>query len=528
MRVDFGAGAKWAVLFVAILASVFTTVILNDQANKNNASIVEGTINIDNGDSKIDWNRFTSYDIDLSDTLNITSSGVYHLTGSLTDQNIIVNVVDGKVKLILDDVTIKNSKGPAIVCYAADDLVIELVGKNVLEDGETYDSSYDEDVSGVIYSKDDLTLQGDGTLNLVANHLDGIVGKDDLKFNSGTYNIVASDDGIRGKDSVYIVDGDFTINANGDAIKSTNETSVGKGFILIEGGSFDLTTKAKGLKAINSILVYDGDFNITSIDDAVHTNNYIGIMGGDFTISSSDDGMHADKELFIDNGIINIKKSHEGLESQAITINGGEISIISNDDGINAGGGADSSANNRQGAGMFDANIDCILSINGGDIYINASGDGADSNGYLYFSGGTTVIDGPTNNGNGALDAGVDIVQTGGTVIAIGASGMAEAISSSSSIYNVSIYLTSTEPASTKIKIKDSAGETIASHVSAKTFNHIAIGTPDFKLGETYTIYLNDEVYDTFTISSITTTVGSGIENAGNAPMNGPPPQNRL
>lgn len=522
MKVDLGLSKKLTLILVAVLVGVLTTtIILNNQTSQSDLATVTGTIETDNGDLKINWNRFESYDIELSSTLTITKSGVYRLTGSLTDQNIIVNVVDGKVKLILDNVTISNSTGPAIACYAADDLVIELVGENELSDGKTYASSYDEDVTGAIYSKADLTFQGDGTLNLTANYQDGIVGKDDVKFNGGTYNITAADDGIRGKDSVYVVDGDFTINAKGDSIKSTNETTVGKGFVLIEKGSFNLTASAKGVKAINSILIYDGDFTINSTDDAIHTNNYIGIMGGDFVISSGDDGIHADKKLILEDGAINIKKSYEGLEAQAITISGGDISIVASDDGLNAGGGADASATNRQGAGMFDVDTDCVLTISGGKIYVNASGDGVDSNGYLYFNGGTVTVDGPTNNGNGALDAGAGIVMNGGTVIAVGASGMAETLGSSSSVYNASIYFSSTLSAGTKVEIKNASGETIISHTSAKTFNHMAVGTTAFKQGETYTVYVNGSSYTTFTISSVTTTVGNGSGNFNNGASGG-------
>ena len=513
-KLELNLDAKWLLIGVVLVISVIVTMVANTNHNKQDAtSVVEGTIDVDDGDLKINWNRFTYHDIELSDNLTIASSGVYHLTGSLTDKNIVINTIDGKVKLILDNVTIKNSNGPAIACHAADDLVIELVGENVLEDGETYATNYDEDVKGAIYSKDDLTLQGDGTLRLTANYADGIVGKDDVKFNSGTYKITAADDGIRGKDSVYIVGGDFEITAKGDAIKSTNETTVGKGFVLIKDGTLNLTATAKGIKAINSILIYGGDFTINSTDDAIHTNNYIGITDGKIVISAGDDGIHADKKLIIENGSIDIKKSYEGLEAKAITINGGDISIISSDDGLNAGGGSDGSANNRPGAGAFDSDTECIIAINGGNIYVNASGDGIDSNGHIYFNGGTVSVDGPTNNGNGALDGGVSITQNGGTVVAVGASGMAETLGQDSGIYNASIYFSSTLAAGTEIKIKNAGGTTIVRHTSAKTFNHMSVGTPEFKSGETYTIYVNGTEYDTFTISSTVTTVGSGANN---------------
>ncbi len=455
----------------ALGAITAAAIVINNCLGYENTDVASN-LNIDNGDLKIDWSKYSNYNVELSDSYTITAPGTYHLTGEITDGLIIVNASNAKVRLVLDSVTIKNSSGPAIACYAADDLVIELVGDNYLEDSAKYASSYDEDVKGAVYSKDDLTFQGDGSLTLVANYQDGIVGKDDLKFNSGTYNITAADDGIRGKDSVCIVAGDFNITAKGDGIKSTNETDAGKGFVLIENGNI--------------------------------------------TIASGDDGIHAEQTLAIYDGSINVTKSYEGLEAPNIVINGGDIKVVASDDGINAGSSNSSTTSNtatRPGAGMMDGDTNCIITINGGNIYVNASGDGVDSNGYLYFNGGTVIIDGPTTNGNGALDSGISITQTGGTVIAIGSSGMAETLGQNSSVNSVSIYLSTTQAAGTKIEIKNSAGETVLSHTSAKTFSNITAGTANFKSGETYTLYLNDTEYTTFTISGTITTVGNSRQN---------------
>lgn len=512
----------WYFIFGLVLVAVLVLAVILNENYSSDTSIVEGNIAVDNGDLKINWERYSSYEVELKESLVITNSGTYHLTGSLNNGNVIINVRDGYVKLILDNVTIKSANGPAISCLEADDLVIELVGKNDLEDSSKY-TDLDEDISGAIYSKADLTFEGSGILNLVANYQDGIVSKDDLKFNSGTYIISAVDDGIRGKDSVCIIDGNFKVETKADAIKSTNETTNGKGFILIENGSFELKASAKGIKAVNNIIIRDGGFKITSTDDGIHSNNYIGLYGGKIEISSGDDGIHADKKIIIDSSVVDIKKSYEGIEAQAITINSGEVSIVANDDGMNAGGGADASSNNRPGANPFDADVNCVLTINGGKIYINAAGDGIDSNGYLYINGGDVVVDGPTNSGNGALDSGAGIFMTGGTVVAVGASGMAETLGTSSSVYNASIYFSSTQIAGTVVTIKDADNKTIISHASKKTFNHMSVGTEAFVPGQTYTIYIDGVKYQSFTISSITTTIGNNNsnQNMGPGPMNG-------
>lgn len=507
---------KWVVFSVVVLVVLAIAVMVNIDHIDNSANTVANTIGIDNGDASIDWNRYPTSNITLSDSLEITKSGTYHLTGSLLDGLITIKAGDeGVVRLILDNVSIYNSNGPAIACISGDDLVIELIGENEISDGSSYSAEYDEDITGAIYSKADLSFTGGGSLNLTANYQDGIVSKDDLKFNSGTYIIESNDDGIRGKDSVYIVNGNFTINATADAIKSTNETDLGKGFVKIENGNFNLTAGAKGIKAVNSIMISGGNYSLNTLDDSIHSNNYIGISGGEININAGDDAVHADRELLIDDGSITISKAYEGLESQAITINGGNMHLQTTDDGINAGGGADNSANNRPGANPFNTDENCVLNINGGDIYINAAGDGLDSNGWLYINGGTTIVDGPTNNGNGALDAGMGIIMNNGEVIAVGSSGMAESLGENSSIYNISVFLSSTQASKTNIAIKDSKGETIIEHTSAKAFSHIAFGSSQLRLGEKYSLYLDDELEEEFTITGITTVIGQTTNQPG-------------
>lgn len=506
---------RLVLLVVFFIAVAVAAVAINLSRTKDDSSKITSALDIDNGDLKINWDRYQTVDIALTDTLNITESGTYHLTGILEDGKVNIDTGVGEVRLILDNVTIKNSNGPAIYCASAEDLVIELVGENYLEDGSTFSTEYDEDVDGVIYSKADLTFNGDGELNIKSNHQDAIVGKDDIKFDGGVYDISASDDAIRGKDSVYIVNGEFTINSVADAIKATNETDQGKGFILIENGDLDITSGAKGVKATKDILVYDGDLLINSYDDAIHSNNYVGIVDGQIEINSGDDGIHADRELIIDGGSINLTKSYEGLEAQAITINGGNINVVATDDGINAGGGSDSSSTNRIGANDFSVDEDCIITINDGNIYVNSGGDGIDSNGYLYFIGGKVAVDGPTNNGNGALDATGGIYFNGGEVVAIGASGMAEDLGQQSNLPSISLYFDSLQSAGANIVIKNSNDETILEHTSAKTFNHLAAGSSYFVIGETYTIYIDGVEYQDFTLSSIVTTLGNSARNFG-------------
>lgn len=215
---------KQQILIGALSAAVLLGLIIiwvivaasNDETEDNTVEKLYTSVQLDNGDAKIDWSKYTTYTVELSGNLEITQPGVYELSGTIADGNISIDTTDC-VKLVLNGVNVKNSTGPAVLVKNAEDVVISTTfdTMNYLEDGANYSGGSEEEI-GVIFSHDDLTLEGGGTLVVAANNEDAIVSKDDLKFNGGTYQITATDDGIRGKDSVYIVDGTFTIEAGGD------------------------------------------------------------------------------------------------------------------------------------------------------------------------------------------------------------------------------------------------------------------------------------------------------------------------
>ena len=535
----------------------------SNKPSNSTADSIDMNINTDDGDEKIDWSNYQDKDYELTKSITITDEGVYNLTGAISDGLIRVNT-EGNVKLVLNNVSITNPNGPAIYIENASDVIVELAesSNNYLEDGSSY-SGYEIDVIGTIFSHDDITFQGNGTLEVVSNNEDAIVSKDDLKIVNGTYIITSKDDGIRGKDSVYIQNGTFNINSTGDGIKSTNDTETDKGYILIENGTFkinstldgidsqtklliqngifDITTgggsnnssssdnwgrwgnsnssnseSAKGIKTGDNLVIENGTFNFNTSDDAIHCNNYVGIISGTLNITSGDDGIHADTELIIDGGRINITKSYEGLEASKITINNGNINVVASDDGINVAGGNDSSAMGRPGENNYSNSTDNVLTINNGNISVNSIGDGIDVNGSAYITGGNVVVYGTTNSGNGALDYDRTFEVNGGTLIAGGSSGMLQSCSSSSSIYNLTIVFNSTYGSGDVVTIVDSSNNKVVSYESNKSYSSLIVASPKLQKGSKYIIKVNDEEYQTFTISNITTTIGNYNGMGGN------------
>ena len=426
-------------------------------------------------ESSVNWSSYAEKAIKLSDSLKITSPGIYRLSGAIENGQIEVST-SGEVKLILDGVSITNNSGPAILVSDADLVIVETAdgSNNVLADGSTYSTS-DEDICATLFSKDDLVLQGSGTLIVTGNYEDGIVSKDDLKVTSGTYEINAKDDGLRGRDSIYITGGTLSITSGGDAIKSNNDEETDKGYILIDDGALIL--------------------------------------------SAGDDGIHAESSLTVNGGTITVKKSYEGLEGAKITVNGGDISVVASDDGLNAAGGNDGSSPNMsryQSRGSASSNYAIV--INGGNIYVNSAGDGIDSNGSLTVNGGTVVVDGPASGANGALDAEGAVTYNGGTIIAVGTNSMAVAPDNSSNKNSISIFFSENYPAGTKLTVKDNSGSVILEHSSAKSFQHASLSSESFSENSTYIIYINDAEYATVTLSGTTTQLSSGGMMPSGAP----------
>lgn len=267
------------------------------------------------------------------------------------------------------------------------------------------------------------------------------------------------------------------------AVQTTSEAVVSSGD---SSGPVTTVGSAKGLKAGTAMIIDGGVFKIDSADDSLHSNGIIEIRQGEIRIASGDDGIHADSQILIQGGIITIEKSYEGIESAKVILQGGEVVVNATDDGVNTSGGADgSSVGGRAGQNGFDSDDGSFLRIECGYLAVNAMGDGIDVNGSMEMTGGTVVIQGPTNTANGAIDYNGDFEMTGGWIIATGSSGMVQGPGASSTTLAAQLYLTPQE-AGTLIHIESESGMNIATFKSSKAFSSVVIASPAFEQGASY------------------------------------------
>ncbi|MDD6405055.1 MAG: carbohydrate-binding domain-containing protein [Clostridiales bacterium] len=412
--------------------------------------------------------------------VTIKSAGVYVLSGTLTDGSIVVDAGDyDKVQLVFDGVSITAADYAAIYAKNADKVFVTLAEgtENSLMVSGDYVQTDDNNVDSVIFAKCDLTLNGAGSLTVKDTTGHGIVSKDDLVVTGGTYTIDSQDHCLNGKDSVRIADGTFNLSCDEDGIHAGNDDQQ-DGYVYIEGG----------------------DINISVGDDAIHAEGLLIITGGD----------------------IDISKSYEGIEGYKILVTGGGIDVVSSDDGFNAAG---SSSGNSGGPGMggvdMDADNDAYILITGGTININADGDGIDSNGYIGITGGSVYVLGPSDNGNGAMDYGICAAITGGEILAVGGSGMAQGFGDESTQCSALVNFDEWVDAGETITLTDSDGKEVLSYKVDKKFNSVVISTSDMKQGDTYTLTVGDQS-STFTLDDITYSEGSGgMQRPGGGSDNG-------
>ena len=517
-----------------------------------------------------------------NDVITILKSGTYILQGELSDGRIVVDIDDDDiVRLVLAGASITSGDSAPIFIKEAKETIITLEENttNIITDAKDYvlEDTDKNEPNAAIFSKDDLTVNGDGTLVVNANYNHGIQSKDNLVLISGTIQINSAGDGIVGKDSVLIKEADITINSGNAGIKGTNVAG-GKGYIYLDNPTID----------------------ITSVEDGLHSDTVVQMDGGDVTIRSGDDGIHADIKVLINNGALKIDESYEGLEACIIIINDGDITIHSSDDGINASDGSGSEMmvggmkdgmtgifpehgqGNKQGkrpedipeneqdekpegipenkpgdipeneqdekpegipenipgnepdetpeALQDDKNnetdttssdtsvlsvLDVKLEINGGKIYINAEGDGIDSNGYVVMNGGSVCVDGPQNGGNGALDYDSSFEINGGMLVAVGSSRMAMAPDDNSHVNSVNIAFSTSYDGGTELVIKDERDNEIISYTPAKKFDSFVFSSDMLEKDCNYAVYVNGEQIETFTITDAVNTVGNVSQGMG-------------
>ena len=371
-------------------------------------------------------------------TITITDEGTYVLKGNLENGMVVVNTdKKKKVQLYLDNVTIHSETSAPIYVAQSDKVFITLApnSENTLSNGGSFVAIDENNIDSVIFSKEDLTLNGSGSLTIHSPAGHGIVSKDELTFTGGTYNISSSSHAINGKDNLCIANGVFHIGAGKDGLHADNNDEASLGFIYIQNGTFDITAEGDGVSASSTLQIDNGTFDIitgggsengeknTSDSWGGFPGNFPGNMGGgnrpsrpgsssastvSTTTTTSDDdstsikGLKSSGNMLITNGTFHINSADDTIHSNAsITILNGTFDMLSGDDGIHADETLEIKGGNLSIAECYEGLEGLHIYVYDGDISLKASDDG------LNAAGGTDSSGFGGNRGNDKFGGGM-------------------------------------------------------------------------------------------------------------------------
>ena len=514
----------------------------------------------------LSWDTSSETAIDLSNptatdgvtvedgTLTITKAGTYKLSGEYQGQIKVETADSDAVRLVLDNANITNSSGAALNVVNADEVILYSASgtTNTISDGADYTATGEDDPDAVVYSKADLTIAGEGTLKVNGNHEDGIHTSDGLVIASGTLEVNAANTGIKGKDYVDILGGTINVTAQQDGIKSTNDTDEGQGWTRLSNGTVTVNAGDDGFKASRVVEISGGSLTVEQSDEGIEAQ-YINVSGGDVNVTSADDGMNAslktsDSESTDSSANTSDTADQQQNNQQQGSIPGGQQSGTSGtaqqqnntqnqgnqnmgqppampggnaQDGMSQNGttgtGQQGMGQPPQGGGMpgggggtFEV-VDAAINVSGGHVTVNAEGDGIDSNGVTTLSGGTLIVNGPSQGGNAALDTNGDLLLNGATVLSGSTADMFEAPSTNSTSGYLKLTNSSGFEQGSTVQVADSSGKVVANYkVTKSNVQLVLVSSSSIVKGQSYTAYTTTSAVD-----SNATSLASGATELG-------------
>ena len=447
---------------------------------------------------------------------SITDEGTYIIAGTLNDGMIVVNADDtDKLQIVLDGASITSSTSAPIYVAKAKKVFITLAdnSNNVLANGGSFVAIDDSNIDAVVFSTENITFNGNGSLSIDSPTGHGISSKDDLVIAGGTYQINSTLRALDANDSVRIKDSTLALNSQKDAIHAENAEDVEKGFVYIRSGTVKIDSKGDGISASSYVQIDDGtfeivtsnkdktvsirsikastnvylgggDFTLQSGDDVIKAKDSVTIAGGTFVMKADDDAINANA-VFISDGEVSIPECYEGIDSKKIEISDGIISIVAAKDAIKAH--ADSQEEQSEKAEM---------TVRGGFLNIQSDDDGIDIDGTLTVLDGTIVLFASKLSGSQTLSCTETVVAKGGTIACFDWNSLTVTFSDDS-IAMVKLSLDAERPAEMNVSCSNNSNIKIFEQKAERSFRKLRIYSGKVSKGEVCTVALGDSLMTT-------------------------------
>lgn len=366
-------------------------------------------------------------------TVIIKEEATYVISGALNGMLVVDAPDTAKLQLVLNGVDITSETSAALYILEADKVFVTLADGtvNTLANGGSFVAIDDNNIDGALFSKQDLTLNGSGSLTVTSSAGHGIVCKDDLVITGGNYVVNSASHGLDANDSVRIAEAALTIDAGKDAIHCENSEDAAKGFIYISGGTIKAEAEGDGIAASAYMQIADGTIDLlvgggSENGSKAHSDNFGGFMGGGHgggrpgqmgsndsqsatteENSTSMKGLKAANGMLISGGNITINSADDAIHSDvSLTINGGTFALASGDDAVHAEDTLTVTAGKIDISESYEGLEALHIDVQGGNIKLVASDDGLNAAGGTDQSGTTGGRDGMFGGGPGGMGGG--------------------------------------------------------------------------------------------------------------------------
>ena len=366
-------------------------------------------------------------------TVTIKEEATYVISGSLNGMLVVDAPDTAKLQLVLNGVDITSETSAALYILKADKVFVTLSSgtENTLANGGSFVAIDDNKIDGALFSKQDLTLNGSGSLTVTSPAGHGIVCKDDLVITEGTYTVNSASHGMDANDSVRIANGALTIDAGKDAIHCENSDDAAKGFIYISGGTIKAEAEGDSIAANAYMQITGGTIDLlvgggSENGSKAHSDHFGGFMGGGHgggkpgpigpghsqtteaeENSTSMKGLKAANSMLISGGSITINSADDAVHSDvSLTVNGGTFTIASGDDAFHAEDTLTVTSGKIDISESYEGLEALHIDVRGGDIKLVASDDGLNAAGGTDQSGTEGGRDGMFGGGPGGMGGG--------------------------------------------------------------------------------------------------------------------------
>lgn len=343
-------------------------------------------------------------------TATITRGGTYIIRGSLDNGMIIVNCPEEKPRLVLDGASITSATSAAIYVKDAKKVFLTLAAEteNTLANGGSFVAIDESNIDGALFSKQNLAINGAGSLTVTSPAGHGIVCKDNLMVTGGSIQVNCASHGLRANESVRVKDGNFTIDAGKDGVHAEDKDDATVGFVYISGGQMKIEAEGDGISAALHMQVSGGDISILAgggyKNGASHSSGHFGdFMGGGMgpggmgpggmgpggraVDDTADDGtsmkgLKAGAGLLIDGGTLTVDSADDAVHSDTLlAVNGGTLQIDSGDDGLHADKDLYITGGNVTMTNCYEGLEAINVTVKGGDVSMVATDDGINAAG---------------------------------------------------------------------------------------------------------------------------------------------------